>query len=380
MIILATGHFNKASQLHKIGKTDEAIAELQLAIDDDPGDTRSRLALAAMYEACGQRQKAKDQYTTVLQADVDHPQANLRLGILLTTMGSYAAALTPLRMAWSNDNKSSSAANALAQALDASGDYGTAKAMYEEALKLDPTLANARYNLGTLCYNEEDYEAAISHFKTFIARAGENSRAHRNIGKALLRMGQLDSAIASFMKAQELDPNDPTVYYNLAIVYNIMNKTEASFYNFRKALKLYPKYTEARYTFAKALLFHEQVTAAQLEFMTVVTQSPDHARALNGLGSCFLKQNDYTSAAAFLRQALDLAPEFAYAHYNLGIALRSLGFEYEANHHFKEAAHFDQSGHLTHQASGAARSARITRSSNTASGGMSQILQRQIAA
>jgi tetratricopeptide (TPR) repeat protein len=252
--------------------------------------------------------------------------------------------------------------------------------MYEEALKLDPTLVHARYNLGTLCYNEGDNEAAISHFNTFIARAGENSRAHRNIGKALMRMDKLNDAVASFMKAQKLDANDPTVYYNLGIVYNLMNNTTASFDNFRKALKLYPKYTEARYTFAKALLFHDQVAAAQMEFMTVIGQSPDHVRALNGLATCFLKQNDYASAAAFLRQALDIAPEFAYAHYNLGIALRNLGFEYEANHHFKEAAHFDQTGQLTSQASAATRSARITRSASPASGGMSYMIPRQIAA
>lgn len=343
-------HFNKASELYQEGLVDEAVKELKRSIDLEPGEIKPYLTLAAIYEARGQNEEAIGVYRKAIHIDMDDSRANLRLGVILTHLKRYEDALTPLRMAWSNDRYNARAANALARALDESGDYSTAQIMYEEVLKLDSGFAEARFNLATLRFNEHRYESAITEFVKYMAKAGESSKAHRNIGKALVQLGQLDSAIGSFNTAASLDPSDPTIYFNLGLAYNCRDDYETAFENYRHALVLDPHYVEARYTLAKALKDTGHTAESLAEYELVLQEFPNHHRAMNGLATCCLAQHDSERALELLGRAISQAPESALAHYNLGLALNNLEQFDEALHHFQEASRLDPSDNFPHQA------------------------------
>ena len=52
---------------------------------------------------------------------------------------------------------------------------------------------------------------------------------------------------------------------------------------------------------------------------------PDFAEAHNNLGNAFMDQGKLDEAIACYRRALELKPDFAEAHNNLGIALKDQG-------------------------------------------------------
>ena len=336
-------HFNKAAKLYQEGRVDDAINELKKAIDLEPDHVKSHSTLAAIYEAQERYEEAILAYRKVLRIEMDDARANLRLGVILMRQGRYDEALTPLRMAWSNDQRNSRAANALACALDETGDFNTAQIMYEEALKLDPGLADARFNLGILHFNQKRYEAAITNFVTYMVKVGDNSRAHRNIGRSLEQLGQLDGAINSLTKAANLDADNPEILFDLAIVYDLKEDTETALATYRRALNLNPGYEEARYNLAELLMRSGAIFEATNEFQAILEQAPDNHLALNGMATCYLNQREYSEAIGLLRHAIAVAPSYALAHYNMGIAQRGLGNADAAIQSFQEAAALDPS-------------------------------------
>ena len=341
-------HFNKAKQLYKEGNAREAISELQRAINKEPTNTKFFVTLGIILEGQGKSEEAVAVYRRATKIDANEPTANLQLGLLLSHMGKYDAAVAPLRKAWSSDQKSAKIANALARALDEAQEFDEAQVMYESVIKLDPGLEDAQYNLATLRFNDHKYESAIAHYVAYMVKAGESSKAHRNIGKALAAIGELDSALHSFDKAKALSRNDSTIYYSIADVYERKSDLASAIENYRCALEIDPQYHEARFELAKCLRNNNAIDDAIAEFKILVQKCPSHYRAMNGLGTCYLALKDGTSAARIFRQAIEIAPGFAAGQYNMGLALRSAGHLDEAQVHFIQANRLDPSYKADH--------------------------------
>ena len=338
---VSNSHFNTAAELYRQGNFDDAICELKEAISQEPGLLKAYITLGAIYEGQKRDDKAIDVYRKALQIEMDDPRANYRLGVLLMRLERYGDALTPLRMAWSNDQKNPHVASALAFALDKSGDYATAQIMYEAALRLDSKMSDVRFNLGTLHFHQKRYEAAITCYVTYMVKVGDNSRAHRNIAKSLLQLGQLDSAIVSFKRAAAMDPANSNNLYSIALVYDMKDELNEAISYYRQALEIKPDYPEARYKLAKALKSNYQVEEAMVEFQTLLYNSPQHHQALNGLATCFINRREYVDAIGLLKQAISISPGYAMAHYNLGVAMSNMANYQGALSHFQEAARLD---------------------------------------
>jgi len=341
-------HFNKAKQLYKEGNAREAITELQRAINKEPANTKFFITLGIILEGQGKSEEAVSVYRRATKIDPNEPTANLQLGLLLSHMGKYEAAVPPLRKAWIGDQKSAKTANALARALDAAQEFDEAQVMYEAVIRLDSSLEDALFNLATLRFNDHKYESAIAHYVAYMVKAGESSKAHRNIGKALAAMGELDSALHSFDKAKALSRNDATIYYSIADVYERKGDFGMAIQNYRCALEIDPQYHEARFELAKCLRNNHAIDDAVAEFKILLQKCPGHYRAMNGLGTCYLALKDGTNAARILRQAIEIAPGFAAGQYNMGLALRAAGHLDEAQIHFIEANRLDSSYKVDH--------------------------------
>lgn len=84
------------------------------------------------------------------------------------------------------------------------GDLETAQWLYEEALKIDPTLTIAHYNLGMTLKAMGHYSAAIEHYQTAIELQPDYAEAHQNLGVALMKLGQIEASLKAFKTAIDL--------------------------------------------------------------------------------------------------------------------------------------------------------------------------------
>ena len=100
------------------------------------------------------------------------------------------------------------------------GDDGDARAerCYREALALDPGLAAARTNLGSLAYRARRQRAAAREaFEAALALDPDQPEARFNLANLVLEAGDLELAVAEFRRVLQADPDFADAHYNLAV-------------------------------------------------------------------------------------------------------------------------------------------------------------------
>ena len=95
---------------------------------------------------------------------------------------------------------------ALAQSLEKTGTPQQASAAYEEALKRDPTRADAYDRLAVIHGRQGQWEQALEFHKKALAAQPGNADFHCNLGYCYYLQRRLDEAEASLRKALELAP------------------------------------------------------------------------------------------------------------------------------------------------------------------------------
>jgi tetratricopeptide (TPR) repeat protein len=92
-----------------------------------------------------------------------------------------------------------------------------AERCYQEALSLDPGLAAARTNLGSLAYRRGDLAAAREAFEAALALDPDQPEARFNLANLVLESGDYELAVAEFRRVLQVSPEFADAHYNLAV-------------------------------------------------------------------------------------------------------------------------------------------------------------------
>jgi tetratricopeptide (TPR) repeat protein len=106
-----------------------------------------------------------------------------------------------------------------AREAESKGQGEEAKRYYHQALTLNPTLVEARNNLGTLYVRQQQLTAAIGEFHTAIRLDPNYAIVRNNLGSAYFLIGQEALAIQEFLAALHIDGTYVSPLYNLASLY-----------------------------------------------------------------------------------------------------------------------------------------------------------------
>src|SRR5271165_208459 len=90
-----------------------------------------------------------------------------------------------------------------------------ATAKFDEAYKLDPTLAVAALNKGIALLNQQRLPEAEEAIQQAAAKDPGNPRVWYNLGLVHRGSGDTAAAISDFQKVLKIDPTDPDAYYFL---------------------------------------------------------------------------------------------------------------------------------------------------------------------
>jgi len=110
-----------------------------------------------------------------------------------------------------------------------------AKEVYAAILELQPSHAPAAINLGTIFYNERDFERAEHYYRRATESDPEYALAFFDLGNVLDELQRLPEAIAAYERALGLVPQYADAHYNLALAYE--RRAEP-----RRALKHWTQY------------------------------------------------------------------------------------------------------------------------------------------
>lgn len=189
---------------------------------------------------------------------------------------------------------------------------------------------------GLTVQRNRDYRSDAGLWADTVLKCPANSRAHNNLGKAVLAEGRAAEAAAHFERAIRLQPAAPEPHYNLGLALVHLNRRQEAMGEYEAALRLQPKYAEARNNLGNALLQEGRTQDALAQYELAVQFRPAFAEAHSNLANALLETGRLSDAIRHAREAVRLDPGYAEARYNLGNALAQAGdlpaalAEYEA--------------------------------------------------
>ncbi|HEY1252201.1 MAG TPA: tetratricopeptide repeat protein [Thermoanaerobaculia bacterium] len=162
-----------------------------------------------------------------------------------------------LKKAVSLADKVSNGERLLIQAAEAgsNGDAVKQKDLLEQLVAAYPNDERAHFTAGAYYFGQQDYPAAIEHYKKATAINPSYSGAWNILGYAYRQMGDYANAEQAFRKYVELIPGDPNPYDSLAELYLKEGKFDESIAQYRKALEIDPSFLNSHMGIAAALLY-----------------------------------------------------------------------------------------------------------------------------
>lgn len=116
-----------------------------------------------------------------------------------------------------------------------------AERCYREALALDPGLAAARTNLGSLAYRRGDAAAAREAYEAALALDPDQPEARFNLANLVLENGDLELAVAELRRVLQAAPDFADAHYNLAVALERLGGRAAARVHLEQYLSLEPE-------------------------------------------------------------------------------------------------------------------------------------------
>jgi serine/threonine-protein kinase len=193
----------------------------------------------------------------------------------------------------------------------------------------------------------EDVRAALRHFQDAVALSPGFAKAHAGMADAYNILGDLtamraelarSSALAAAQRALELDPGLPEAHTSVGFVRFFHEwDWQGAERSFRQALANGPNWPTAHQWFAEFLAAMGRFGEAESHARRAVELDPLAFVIRTSLADVLFFARRYEEAICVLRDVLDLAPEFQWAHMDLGRAYTELGRHDDAWRELDEA-------------------------------------------
>lgn len=354
---------NYARLLLKQQKNEAALLAAQAAHQSMPQNPESCLVLAAALGANNRNDMALPLVDRVLQDYPDYAEAYATRALFKLRNKDSGGAL-------GDAEKALSIKPHLAQLWSMTATLrhqfknlaGTIEAL-QKALKYDPDNVGYMVNLGEFLRQNQQPDDAIVWLQKAVATAPDNFGGWVNLGTALQAVGRNDEARAAYTKALKINPLSAEITSNLgllakdeadweealryfdmalrikpdhvptlvdqAIIFSTLKRYEEAAQMAQRAVTIDATHKESRFALYEALIGQKCYDEA-LVVLNGIAQLPEtDAASTYCLSNAYARLYSFTKlwpeAEHWARKTLELRPDLAEAHSNLGCILKGLG-------------------------------------------------------
>jgi tetratricopeptide (TPR) repeat protein len=338
----------------------KANEHLEKAVRLQPKSAAARTNLAANLTRLGKMALAEEQFRKAAELEPENFDANHNLGEVYVRAGKiaqaapfldkaqridptsydngYDLALAYLTIGRAKDARqlvhdllqrkdTAELHNLLGEIEEKDGNFVAAANEFEIAAHSDPSESNL-FDWASELLVHRTLQPSIEVFRQATERYPQSSRLAIGLGMALYSLGKYDEAVASLLRAADLDPSDPRCYPFLSRAYDSSpGHADEVIQRFRRFAELQPRNGQALYYYAMSLWKGKRAQDPGLDLNQIETLlkksielDPRLAEAQLQLGNLYSDQSKYTEAIPKYANALKLNPDLADAHYRLGQA------------------------------------------------------------
>ncbi len=199
--------------------------------------------------------------------------------------------------------------------------------LFDRALKLDSTYAEAYANLGEAYSMKYENTTDVKLLQSAM-NACLNSRtydktlaeAHVCLGTVAQQRGKFEDAAAEYKIALKSDPNADSAHRGLARALDSQGKFEEAKEQYLKAIEKNPNYWASHSWFGEFYYKREMFDDAIKQFETASALSPNNGRVYYSLGTPYFLNGQFDKAIEYFEKALEKQPYLTRAANNLGAA------------------------------------------------------------
>lgn len=218
------------------------------------------------------------------------------------------------------------------------GRLAEAEKAYREVLSTEPQNPEALHLMGVLALQVNKPTQAVELIAQAIRRNSRNAVYFSNLGSGLRRLGKLDESIAACREATRLDPDFADAYNNLANALVDRQRDAEAVEALNHLIALRPQVIDQRLMLARALMQLPGRAAEAVEALeSLLKLAPCNASAFNNLGVALRKLKRNEEADRAYRRAIAIAPDDPGILSNHGTLLMELEREDEAIVLFRKA-------------------------------------------
>jgi tetratricopeptide (TPR) repeat protein len=266
----------------RLKQYDKALELLNDAVKDYPEDLHILLALGSVYIAKGDLDQAALQITKARENNKDNPEPYVALGDLYFVQKIYELA----------------------------------KNNYEEALKIDESLTDARIKLATAYYwmanreydkdlSNELFNRSLKEWNTITKKAPKYARAWWEQGRILFFGKRYDLAAGSFQKYLELRPDHSLARWYLARSYVETGYCDSAVAHLRQvAVEIDSVKYKAGLKLAQCLFQQERFGEALKEYETVKPHIQLKVKDIERMAAAALKVSDTTKTIMYYKEVI----------------------------------------------------------------------------
>ncbi len=179
-----------------------------------------------------------------------------------------------------------------------------------QALRLDPTLVEAKASLGMLRYLQGDEQAAEQAFDEAIALRPNYSRVFRRYGRLRWRQGRNDEALQLMQQAMRLDPYSVPVNFDVARLDEELGRFDEALARYLRIIEVEPSHAFAHvYIAAIYYLVYGRADEALVWYRKAAESDPSSPSLQVSQAIAYLELGDPDSARTWVERGLELGPD-----------------------------------------------------------------------
>jgi tetratricopeptide (TPR) repeat protein/peroxiredoxin len=215
-----------------------------------------------------------------------------------------------------------------------------AETSFQQAMRDDPTSAEAAYGIGSVYLNQNKNTAAREIFERAASLQANYPDTlpdtWNNLGVIATREGRIDDSVRCFERALELSPRHVLSLNNLGNAYRVQKRWNEASTVLERALEISPRDAEANYGLGMVFAQTGDNANAHAHLERALRSRPDYPEALNNLGVLYLVMQRRDEAVASFENCIRVAPGFDQAYLNLARVYALGGSRDQARHILQE--------------------------------------------
>lgn len=312
---------------------------LVYAQGDYPSDAKKIFKEAQTEYRKGNSAGALVLYKKCIDAEPTFSEAYLNVAIIEYSNQAYENSLEYSRKALVYNKVQAPIYTQIGKSYFMIGSYDSSSYYLNMAIVFGANSEADYYHLALSQNNEGDFQKAKLNVNKSIEKNGSNANYYILRGDANFGLEDYENAKTDYEKALSLDPNNNSIYKNLANVYMVLDNPEKALENINKGIDSATGDDKIAFLILQGNYYHNQgdLENAEKSFNLAFELNQESPVVLTNQAAVMIDQGDFEGAIEKCTQAIDLDGTQTEAYFNRGIANEMLRRTDEACSDWEEA-------------------------------------------